>query len=83
MSWKTDSKIAPASLVAPYQDRMTAPLASSAGEKRFCRLAEENASPVSSRETRHNAVPPGSIVRFGESGDRRFLGRDRHRSSVF
>ena len=73
MSWNTDSKIAPGSLVAPYQAGAIAPTASRTGEKRFCLAEEEKASPVSSRETRQSGVPAARVVRIGESGDR-FLG---------
>ena len=70
MSWNTDSKIAPGSLVAPYQAGTIAPTASRTGEKRFCLAEEEKASPVSSRETRQSGVPADRVVRIGESGDR-------------
>jgi hypothetical protein len=72
MSWKTDSKIAPAALVAPYHDGITDPSAADTGEKRFRRRVEtENAVPSGSVDTRHSAVPAGHVTTLGASGDRR------------
>jgi hypothetical protein len=72
MSWKTDSKMAPAWLVAPYQLGSTAPSSETIGENRKSRpVRVENRVPVASLETRQSVRPAGhSIVRGAMVGRR-------------